>query len=289
MYAEIARAVYVPNLAPHFHIIPWPQRFLDRDGFIAGYKTAAAATDNFSNAHADAVATAIKADPRALRVFRLIIGYTPRELGEALRAFENVSVRIETLEDSKTISSRAEAALPALGRLISNIVSGANGYDVSDDLRERGFLGKTDKPDTRDGWSTVNQFATQGVPYVELLYQRWYGGAFRQLQDAGGRLKGDLLEDATHVLFEENGVPFVRTLPGTQATAGETFGVTVQPAPDFIIHDGTTPEDYSNARALQTGARPATKPAVSDPCDGKPTGWVGSRCSPFSRATGGAG
>lgn len=253
VYAEVARSVYVPELAPHFHIIPWPERFLDRDGFVAGYQAAAAATDNFSNAGADQIVAAIKADARSLRVFRLIIGYTPKELTEALRAFEDVSLRVETLEDGGAISSRVEAALPALGQLISNIVSGADGYDVSDDLRERGFLGKTDKPDTQDGWGTVSKFATEGVPYFELLYQRWYGGAFRQLQDAGGRLKGDLLEDATQALFEENGVPFVRTLPGTQATAGETFGVTVQPAPDFIIHDGSTARGLLECKSSSDG------------------------------------
>ncbi len=30
---------------------------------------------------------------------------------------------------------------------------------------------------------TVAEFARDGVPYSELLYQRFYGGAFRQLQD----------------------------------------------------------------------------------------------------------
>lgn len=261
VYAEIARSVYVPSLAPHFHIIPWPERFRDRDGFMAAYQVTADATDNFSNAGPDEIATALKADPRSLRIFRLIIGYTPTELATTLRAFEDVSVPVDALEDGGSLSSRAEAALPALARLIANIVGGTGGYDVSDELRERGFRGKTDKPDTEDGWETANRFATKGVPYPELLFQRWYGGAFRQLQDAGGSLKGDLLEDATQALFEDNGVPFVRTVPGTQATAGETFGVTVQPAPDFILHDGTTARGLLECKSASDGGTARDKAA----------------------------
>jgi hypothetical protein len=71
---------------------------------------------------------------------------------------------VDALEDGGNLSARAGAALPALARLISNIVSGTGGYDVSDELRDRGFRGKTDKPDTEDGWDTVARFATKGVP-----------------------------------------------------------------------------------------------------------------------------
>lgn len=168
---------------------------------------------------------------------------------------------VDALEEGGSLSARAATALPALARLISNIVSGTGGYDVSDELRERGFRGKTDKPDTENGWETVAKFATEGVPYPELLFQRWYGGSFRQLQDAGGTLKGDLLEDATQALFEENGVPFVRTVPGTQATAGETFGVTVQPAPDFILHDGTAARGLLECKSASDGGTARDKAA----------------------------
>jgi hypothetical protein len=253
VYAEIARSVYVPNLAPHFHIIPWPARFLGRDDFMTAYKVAADSTANFSETGPEEIAAALKTDARSLRIFRLIIGYTPNELATTLRAFEDVSVPVDKLEDGGKLSARAAAALPALARLISNIVTGTGGYDVSAELRRRGFKGKTDKPDTEVGWESVRKFAKEGVPYSELLFQRWYGGAFRQLQDSGGSLKGDLLEDATQALFEENEVPFVRTVPGTQAEAGEAFGVKVQPAPDFILHDGKTARGLLECKSAGDG------------------------------------
>ncbi|HEU5253613.1 MAG TPA: hypothetical protein VFU16_09850 [Solirubrobacterales bacterium] len=238
VYAELARECYVPNLAPHFHIVPWPERFLDRDCFLEAYEAAATFTDDFSSTSGDRIAAAIRQDPRSLRIFRLIIGYTPKELSEVVRSFAGASLPVDSLEDGGALSKKVDEALPAIGLLISQLVTGEGGYEVSDELRERGFLSKTDKPDTDGGWGQVAKFARNGVPYSELLYQRWYGGAFRQLQDAGGRFKGDLLEDATEILFKEHRVPFVRTGSAPSVSVAEDLGVTVQPAPDFILHDG---------------------------------------------------
>jgi hypothetical protein len=253
VYAEVARQCYVPNLAPHFHIVPWPERFLDRDAFQEAYEAAAEATSNFSNVSGDRISEAIQQDPRTLRIFRLIIGYTPKELAEVVRAFADASLPVDSLEDGGGLSKRVEDALPAIGRLISDIVSGDAGYDVSEELRERGFLSKTDKPDTDGGWGQVSKFAREGITYDELLYQRWYGGAFRQLQDAGGKFKGDLLEDATEVLLTEHRVPFVRTGAGPAASIAEDLGVTVQPAPDFIIHDGQTARGLLECKSAGDG------------------------------------
>jgi len=60
------------------------------------------------------------------------------------------------------------------------------------------------------------------------------------VQDAGGYLKGDLLEDAVEDLFDQHNVPALRTTSeAAQREARETFGVLATPAPDFIPHDGS--------------------------------------------------
>jgi len=46
------------------------------------------------------------------------------------------------------------------------------------------------------------------------------------------------------------GVP---TVPGTQATAGRRFGVQVQPAPDFILHDGSTARGLLECKSAGDG------------------------------------
>lgn len=256
VYATVARRFYVGHLAPHFHIVPWPDAYRDRAGFLAGYQAAYDGTAGFTKTTPDDIEAAIEADTRSLRAFRLILGYSPKELAEALGQFTNVKVgdaTISRLETGAQVTPRLQRVVIALGKLISEAVDGTGAYTVSKDLRDKGFRGKTDKPDTESGWASVADWAENGVPYHELLYQRWYGGAFRQLQDAGGTLKGDILEDATEQLFKDNKVPYVRTVPGTQTTAGRKFGVQVQPAPDFILHDGSTARGLLECKSAGDG------------------------------------
>jgi hypothetical protein len=95
---------------------------------------------------------------------------------------------------------------------------------------------KLAKPDTARGWESVRQFAQQGVPLPMFLHQRAYGGASRQLLDATGTSRGDLLEDPVEELFRRNGVPYVRTGSHNQEAVDREFGLSVRPAPDFVIH-----------------------------------------------------
>jgi hypothetical protein len=69
------------------------------------------------------------------------------------------------------------------------------------------------------------------------LHQRHYGGAFRQLLDATSSKRGDLLEQAVEDLFTENGLNFMRTGPSNHALIADKFGLTVKPAPDFLVQD----------------------------------------------------
>jgi hypothetical protein len=256
VYAEIARRFYAPQLAPHFHLVPWPEAYRDRDGFERAYEAARVATDDFAKTDPETIAAAIEAQPRTLRIFRLIMGYTPKELADTVSAFEGVAIgdaSIARLEEGGQVTGRIASALPALGRVITGVIGGEGGHLISEELREAGFRGKSDKPDTEMGWRSVHRFAVEGVPYRELLYQRFYGGAFRQLQDAGGSLKGDLLENATESVFKEHRVPYVRTLPGTQATAGARFGISVHPAPDFILHDGSSARGLLECKSAGDG------------------------------------
>jgi len=98
---------------------------------------------------------------------------------------------------------------------------------------------KQEKPDTKEGWKTVRDFAKNGVPLKVFLHQRHYGGAFRQVLDATSSLRGDLIEDAVQTLFTENRIPFIRTGSHNQAEIAARFEVNVAPAPDFVVFDRT--------------------------------------------------
>ncbi|HSK80226.1 MAG TPA: hypothetical protein VLQ45_27475, partial [Thermoanaerobaculia bacterium] len=71
------------------------------------------------------------------------------------------------------------------------------------------------------------------------------GGSFRQLLDATSTQRGDILEDAVEELFQEKGVPFIRTGSHNQEEIARRFGLTVRPAPDFVVFD-----DSDTLRAL---------------------------------------
>ena len=95
---------------------------------------------------------------------------------------------------------------------------------------------KIEKPDTANGWETVRQYA-MGVPLPVFLHQRAYGGAFRQVLDATSTDRGNLVEDPIERLFVREGVPFVRTGRRDQAAIAARWGLTVRPAPDFVLFD----------------------------------------------------
>jgi len=239
--AAIADACFVPNLAPTFHFIPFPPKYADEGGFKRAYDLAARLTQGFTDIGGATIADAIRQAPATLRIFRLIAGYSPTELAATIEFLTNATLSvasIERLENGGRASTRTAAGIAAAGDLLSAITGGQGGFAIAPELRAAGFRSKSDKPDTREGWRTVAKWHGDGVPYSELLYQRFFGGSFRQVQDAGGYLKGDLLEDAVDQLFVSNGVPFLRTTSDSaQRLARETFGVTVTPAPDFIPHD----------------------------------------------------
>jgi hypothetical protein len=95
---------------------------------------------------------------------------------------------------------------------------------------------KIEKPDTHAGWDTVRRYAREGVPLSVFLHQRAYGGAFRQLLDATSSDRGSLIEDPVEQLFRDGGVPYIRTGAHNQAAIEQRFGLTVRPAPDFVIY-----------------------------------------------------
>ena len=99
---------------------------------------------------------------------------------------------------------------------------------------------KIAKPDTEDSWGTIRRYAVEGVPLSVFPHQRLYGGAFRQLLDATSAERGDVLEDAVAELFSRSQVSFVQTGSHNQEEIAERFGLTVKPAPDFVLFDRTS-------------------------------------------------
>jgi hypothetical protein len=236
IFAEVARQVYVPHLAPDFACIHRAP-FYEAEYFSEVYEATASETDDFKQIDADQLARVVHNDPRTLLVFRTIMGLTREEFahstkltGEAIGLAPLSASKVDAMErrGTSTTETQAQVAGQTLARIMDGSLFGAPGG---------GLRSKQDKPDTHGGWESVRSFATGGVPFSLYLHQRHYGGAFRQILDATSSLRGDLIEDAVQTLFQDHGIPHIRTGSHNQGDIAARFEVQVTPAPDFVVFD----------------------------------------------------
>jgi hypothetical protein len=238
IYAEVARRLYVAHLAPDFAYVPVDD-FYELPHFASAYAKAVAATEDFTRVTVADLTAAIHAEPTVLLPLRVITGLLKKEfagstriVGQALGLRPLSDSKVDSMERSGTAASPEQARLAA--ETIDQIMRGTLFGDPPGDLKS-----KQQKPDTVNGWQTVQQCAAGGVPYELFLHQRHYGGAFRQLLDARSELRGNLIEDAVEAMFAENDIFYIRTGSHNQAEIASRFEVTVQPAPDFVVYDET--------------------------------------------------
>ncbi len=246
VYAAIAEAVYKPQLSAQFAYVQWREEY-ELHTFQEAYDLAMTLTDGFRAVDPENLAHAIEQAPAIVRVLRAIVGYTPGELaaaateaGKDLGAPGLGQGAIKSLEAGG--KARPET-VRAVAEAVHRLVTGSMWEVATGALRS-----KIDKPDTAGGWDTVRQMAEEGVPYAALLHQRHYGGAFRTLLDATGTARGEaLLEEPVAALLSENGVPFIKTGAQNQEEIADRFGLTVRPAPDFVVYEGETGRALRNA------------------------------------------
>lgn len=243
VYSAIAEELYVPALSPQFAHIPWRDDY-ELSHFRRAYTRAAKLTSDFRSVSDEEISKVLQEAPESLTVFRTIIGYTPNELAVAVSEVreqlggDRVSQqRIKAIEAGKHPSEElARSCATTINRLIERALWTTPSTSVRS---------KLEKPDTHGGWDTVRGLALRGVPYEVFLHQRHYGGAFRQLLDATSSVRGELLELPVQELLLKAKVPFIRTGAHNQKEIGDRFGITIRPAPDFVVHD-----DKGNAKAL---------------------------------------
>ena len=231
---------YVDATQPSFHYIPRGETMASESDFEAAYRMLAHHTDNFAEVSEPNLLRALEESPATLGPLRMILGFTYNELswamkltregtttsGATLRSFErNPPPGRVTATRSRMIATIAATALAVMDRLILQIPESAQGF----------FHSKLDKRDTTDGWSTV-AVAAGGVPYSALLYQRYVGGVWRQVQDAYSEVKGDnLLEQPIADLFDARGISYYRSGAGATGAARTERRFGLSPGPDFLL------------------------------------------------------
>ena len=264
IFAEVARTLYMPHLAPDFAYIH-DSVFYDQAYFLQCYREAERLTSGFTRVEEQELRKALAERPEALLVFRTLLGLTKDEfshstlLASATLATEEGEVvvlsssQIDSMERAGLRGADRQPRAGTLGRsarqaaiaarTIAAVMNGELFGDAPPGLRS-----KQQKPDTERGWESVRAFASGGVPLWAFLHQRHYGGAFRQILDATSTQRGDLIEDAVETLFNENQISFIRTGSHNQADIAARFEVLVTPAPDFVVFD---PSDNSLKAMLE--------------------------------------
>ena len=240
--ADLLVKGFLSHLRPSFHLIPKGDSMADEESFDDAYAALADGTENFSRPDAESLAAVLQRTPAALAPLRMIVGLTYNELsvaitladpdarssGEALKKFERSPPPEQASPRHNQLAERiAQAVTAAMSREILTVPPSAATY----------FHSKLDKRDTRDGWSSV-QADAGGVPYSALLYQRYVGGVWRQVQDAYSEVKGDaVLEFPLRDLLDEHDIPYHHTRPGASGAreTAERYGIS--PGPDFVIPD----------------------------------------------------
>jgi hypothetical protein len=276
---------------PSFHLIPRGTAMASQGEFTSAYDDLAAATANFAVADTATLTRAVLAAPRALIPLRMIAGLTHNELavamklvdpgsttsGATLKKFErSPAPNGVTAKREALVKTAVEAIRAVLNRQILTVPEDAAGN----------FHSKIDREDTRDGWLSVNDAAVHGVPYSALLYHRYVGGAWRQVQDAYSEIKGDnILEVPLEQLLISEKIPYYRTPSGASGAADAARRFGLNPGPDFVIPEhepaviieskvaedgGTARDKAARIQALAIAGRRAGL-AVCALVDGK--GW----------------
>lgn len=272
IFAAVARELYVPYLAPDFAFVH-DAPFYDADHFHNVYAAAHDRTAGFTQVSVDDLAALLEANPQALLVFRTITGLLKNEF-----AATTTMVAEQLGGDTAAIGSGTIDGAEKRGTQLSSAQARVLAHTIDQLVRRQlftdapiGLHSKQDKLDTHDGWDSVRQLVTEGVPYRSYLHQRHYGGPFNQVTNATTGKKGDLIEDEVEALFSAARVPYIRTGSHNQGEIASRFNVTVSPAPDFVVfdasdtlramleckatNDGGTARDKANRfRGLQTEA-----------------------------------
>lgn len=265
VFARLAQDLFVPQLTYDFAHVQWPDDY-EGEQFAADYAAARELTRAFRQVEPRQLAAAMAANPRVLRVLRLICGYTRPELAEASAlAIGNEtggvsSAVIRTMETGGASRSVADACAK-LSRTVDQVVRGE--LFPPDPTDESMLRTKQQKADTAAGWASVRDSAEKGVSYDVLLHQRLYGGAFRQIADASSSRVGRVLEDPVIELLELAGIDFIRTTSSKndKSEVSERFGITLSLVPDFVIYKGTSLRAFLECKMINDGGTARDKAA----------------------------
>ncbi len=256
-----AAKTFTRLLSMTFQAVAWNKEVLyDEGSFREIYVKVSERTEAFSSVDEGTVAEILVNYPPSLLVFRSIAALSLDELSLLLRETQGFALSKDQMREFELGREVGKADVQrwheGSGRL-ATIICDAIGGDLLELPRTAPktlFRDRKDKTDTREGWESVRVTAKRGVPYCELLYQRYVGGFFRQAMDASSSIKGDILEVAIEQLLGNNHVPFYRTRAREKIPSWEQ-------APDFLLPNRENPTVALESKLAEDGGTARDKAA----------------------------
>jgi hypothetical protein len=248
-------------LSMTFQAVAWNKEVLyDHGSFREIYEKVLERTEGFSRVDDGNVAEILVDYPPSLLVFRSIAALSLDELSLLLRETQGFALSKDQMREfelgravGKADVQRWHEASGPLAKILCDAIGG-DLLELPHTAPKTLFRGRKDKTDTRAGWGSVRVTAEHGVPYWELLYQRYVGGFFRQAMDASSSIKGDILEVAVVQLLSNNHIPFYRTRPREKIPSWEQ-------APDFLLPNRENPTVALEAKLAEDGGTARDKAA----------------------------
>lgn len=233
---------YAATIQPSFHLIPRGNAMASEDDFTVAYTALAQATNDFAEVSPQTLRSAVVSDGTALAPLRMIIGFTHNELAAAIRLIDpDIPVSGNALKllergEPPTAAVAIERRQKLIDVACAAILAVMDGAILTvPEASETAFHSKLDKRDTREQWASV-AYDAKGVPYSALLYQRYVGGVWRQVQDAYSEIKGDaLLEVPLALLLEREEISHYRAPRGATGAAQTAQRFGISPGPDFLL------------------------------------------------------
>jgi hypothetical protein len=211
--------------------------------FADAHRVLDEATSGFTDVRVSTLVAALRQQPASLAPLRMILGLTHGEFAVAMRLVDPTSRAavgsVKSFERTPRPAGDPNARRVALMELMAATATSVMERAVLavPDVAAEVFHSKLDKRDTRRGWESVAADAG-GVPYSALLYQRYVGGVWRQVQKAYSEVKGDnVLELPIETLFQDEGIPYYRTPSGAAGAAEARQRYNLNPGPDFVLPD----------------------------------------------------
>ena len=244
---------FADSLQTFFEFVPWDSTIVwDEKEFEVAYSVVERETRSFADVEERTIERILTAHPETLLIFRMIVGLTLDELSFILQEMGFLISKDELREVERKGTPLRGKLAEKWGKAVRGVASVIfrgveegllnvpEGVDIS------AFKRRTEKIDTREGWESVRKAALKGVRYVDLLYQRYIGGIFRQVADASSSLKAEILEGPIETLLTKEGIPFYRTRPRERIKGWE-------PVPNFFIPSKEEPLIVIEAKVAKDG------------------------------------